>query len=122
MDWPHVRRATDNALVATLHMRPGSIAVVGRAVDDVARTAMGLLRRAVVEGYRNANTMAKEPALDPLRGRPEFRLIVMDLAFPFEPFARRETPPSNPERLPRILHGSELSCFWSRAWICNPGE
>ena len=30
----------------------------------------------------------KEANLAPLRGRPEFRLLMMDLAFPTEPFAR----------------------------------
>jgi hypothetical protein len=48
---------------------------------------MGWLRRAVGVGYRNANEVRIESALDPLRSRDDFRLIMMDLAFPAEPFA-----------------------------------
>jgi hypothetical protein len=32
----------------------------------------------------------EEDALDPLRGRPDFRLLSMGLAMPPEPFARRD--------------------------------
>jgi len=46
-----------------------------------AGKAIDLLRLAVAEGYRNADAMAKEIALDPLRGRPDFRLLMMDLVF-----------------------------------------
>ena len=49
--------------------------------------AMTLLRKAVAQGYRDTGTMAREPALDPLRNRPDFRLLMLDLAFPAEPFA-----------------------------------
>jgi hypothetical protein len=33
--------------------------------------------------------MAADTDLDPLRSRPEFRLLMMDLAMPAEPFACR---------------------------------
>jgi hypothetical protein len=48
---------------------------------------MGLLRRAVADGYRDADAIAREVALDPLRPRPDFRLLMLDLAFPDRPFA-----------------------------------
>jgi hypothetical protein len=51
-----------------------------RAVDD--------LRRAVALGYRNPAAYRREPALAPLRGRDDFRLLLLDLAFPADPFAR----------------------------------
>ena len=54
---------------------------------------MGWLRRAVGVGYRNANEVRIESALDPLRSRDDFRLIMMDLAFPAEPLARTEPIP-----------------------------
>jgi serine/threonine-protein kinase len=50
--------------------------------------AMGVLRRAVAGGYRNATWMHRDPDLDPLRARPDFRLLLMDLAMPADAFAR----------------------------------
>jgi hypothetical protein len=40
-------------------------------------------------GCRNAAKFRIEDALDPLRDRPEFRLLMMDLAFPARPFAEK---------------------------------
>jgi hypothetical protein len=48
---------------------------------------MALLKKAVAMGYRNPDALRAEPALDSLRGRPDFRLLLMDLAFPAEPIA-----------------------------------
>jgi hypothetical protein len=39
-------------------------------------------------GYRNPDAYRTEDALDPLRGRDDFRMLMMDLAMPAEPFAR----------------------------------
>ena len=52
-----------------------------------ADAAMALLHQAVAMGYRNADAFRTDDALDPLRGREDFRLLMMDLAFPAEPFA-----------------------------------
>jgi serine/threonine-protein kinase len=51
-----------------------------RAIDD--------LRRAAGMGYRSPAAYRYEPALEPLRGRADFRLLLLDLAFPADPFAR----------------------------------
>jgi hypothetical protein len=51
-----------------------------RAIDD--------LRRIAAMGYRNPAQYRYEPALAPLRGRDDFRLLLLDLAFPADPFAR----------------------------------
>jgi hypothetical protein len=40
--------------------------------------------------YRSPDIFRTEDALDPLRDRPDFRLLLMDLAMPAEAFARRE--------------------------------
>jgi serine/threonine protein kinase/tetratricopeptide (TPR) repeat protein len=53
-----------------------------------ADRAMDRLRRAVGEGYRDLGALRTEVALDPLRGRDDFKLLMMDLAFPAEPFVR----------------------------------
>jgi serine/threonine-protein kinase len=60
------------------------------AVDGAAEAdhGMSLLRQAVAEGYRNTDAIRKEAALDLLRGRDDFRLLIMDLAMPTEPFVR----------------------------------
>jgi serine/threonine-protein kinase len=54
-----------------------------------AERAMDVLRKVIATGYR-APALRTEAALDPLRDRPDFRLLMMDLAFPAEAFARRE--------------------------------
>ena len=53
-----------------------------------AEAAMGLLHKAVAMGYRDLALFRSEAALDPLRDRADFRLLMMDLAFPAEAFAR----------------------------------
>jgi hypothetical protein len=57
----------------------GGEAEAGKAVD--------LLRRAAAEGYRNAASVAREAAFDGLRGRDDFRLLMLDLAMPADAFA-----------------------------------
>ncbi len=49
---------------------------------------MQLLRDAYALGYRNLVAYRSDPGLDPLRDRPDFRLLMLDLAFPAQPFAR----------------------------------
>ena len=58
-------------------------------VESEADQAMELLREAVAKGFRDARTMKLEIALDPLRSRPDFQLLMMDLAFPARPFATK---------------------------------
>jgi hypothetical protein len=48
---------------------------------------MALLKKAVALGYRLEGAIRTEPALDSLRGRPDFRDLMMDLAMPAELFA-----------------------------------
>jgi hypothetical protein len=47
---------------------------------------MGMLRRAVAMGYRNPDAYQTEPALDPLRYRPDVRELMMELVFPTKRF------------------------------------
>jgi hypothetical protein len=48
---------------------------------------MELLTRSVEIGVRNTDGFRIETALDSLRHRPDFGLLMMDAAFPLEPFA-----------------------------------
>ena len=56
--------------------------------EEEARASIEWLRRAVAMGYRNGSELRVESALDPLRSRDDFRLLMMDLAMPFDPFDR----------------------------------
>jgi tetratricopeptide (TPR) repeat protein len=79
-------RACCHAGMAGLAGRPASSVSAVEGVDE-ADKAMVLLRQAVTLGYRNPSAYRTESALDSLRNRPDFRVLVMDLAFPAEPFA-----------------------------------
>jgi tetratricopeptide (TPR) repeat protein len=48
--------------------------------------AVQLLGQAFTSGYRNIPYIGTDRVLDPLRERPDFRLLMMDLAFPADPF------------------------------------
>ncbi len=52
--------------------------------------AVESLRRAVVAGWKGRDHMRADTDLDPVRSRPDFRLLMMDMAMPAEPFARGE--------------------------------
>jgi serine/threonine-protein kinase len=52
------------------------------------RRAMEMLHRAVAAGYRDVAWMRRDPDLDPLRSRADFQVLLLDLAFPADPFNR----------------------------------
>jgi hypothetical protein len=56
----------------------------------LANRAMELLRESVAKGYRNTDDCRTEDALNLVRGRPDFRLLIMDLENPDDPCARAE--------------------------------
>ena len=80
-------RACCYAGLAGLADRPGSgvSAEEGQAESDRAMIWVG---RAIDSGYRNPAAYRNETAFNTLRNRPEFRLLMMDLAVPADPFAR----------------------------------
>ena len=81
-----LERACCHATLASLAGRAGS-GVSAAEADDEAAKAIGSLRQLTALGYRNANRLQIEAALGPLRGREDFRLMMMDLAMPDEPLA-----------------------------------
>ncbi len=81
-----VRAGLRRATLAAAGGRDGSGPSTAEA-PSLADRAMDDLRRAAAMGYRNAALYRYEPALAPLRGREDFRLLLLDLAFPDEPFA-----------------------------------
>jgi hypothetical protein len=64
----------------------GSGVSAAEAVTE-ADAAMALLHRAVAMGYCSPGAFRTEEALDPLRSRDDFKLLMMDLAMPAEPVA-----------------------------------
>ena len=73
------------AMLSTLAGLPGSDVSASDGPRE-ADAAMALLRRAVSDGFR-VTILRVEPALDPLRDRPDFRALRMDVVFPADPFA-----------------------------------
>src|SRR5262249_14306327 len=56
--------------------------------ESLASQAVETLRRSFAAGYSNAENLRFDPDLDALRHRDDFRGLLLDLAFPAEPFAR----------------------------------
>ncbi len=81
--------ACARAAVSGLAGRPGSGVSVAEAASE-ADAAMALLHQAVAMGYRSLDAYRTADALEPLRDRDDFQLLMLDLAFPSEAFARRE--------------------------------
>jgi hypothetical protein len=79
-------RACCHAGLAGLAGRTGSGVSAAEAADH-ANKAMAVLRQAVAIGYRNADAYRTESALDSLRNRPDFHVLMMDLVMPTKPFA-----------------------------------
>jgi hypothetical protein len=65
---------------------PGSglTAGQGRAAADAA---MAALHQAVAAGWREPALAQVDPALAPIRPRPDYQLLMLDLKFPARPFA-----------------------------------
>jgi tetratricopeptide (TPR) repeat protein/tRNA A-37 threonylcarbamoyl transferase component Bud32 len=56
--------------------------------EALSNQAMALLHQAASLGYRNLGAYRSETALDALRTRDDFRLLLLDLSFPLDPIAR----------------------------------
>jgi eukaryotic-like serine/threonine-protein kinase len=85
--YDHYNVAITHSRLAGLGPRPGSglSAAEGQAE---ANQAMTWLRTAVDRGFRQLAAMRAAPELNPLRSRPDFQLLLMDLAMPEKPFAQ----------------------------------
>jgi tetratricopeptide (TPR) repeat protein len=56
--------------------------------DEWADQAVVELRRAIERGFRDIDYILHDPDFDSIRSRPDFQVLVLDLAFPGDPFAR----------------------------------
>jgi len=76
-------------LASLISTEPGELSPSRRA--EAARhldQAMAALHRAVQGGYRQVGLATRDPDLAPLRSRPDFQQLMLDLAFPTNPFAK----------------------------------
>jgi eukaryotic-like serine/threonine-protein kinase len=82
---------TGEAWFDTACARAALASLAGRAGSGVsaaeADAAMTLFRKAIEMGYSTVTIYRAEDVLDSLRSRDDFRLLLMDLAMPAEPFA-----------------------------------
>jgi hypothetical protein len=83
----HFNVAMIHAGLAGIATRPGSgvSAAQGQAEAD---RAMTWLRTAIDGGFRPPAQTWAESALNPLRSRLDFQVLMMDMAFPKDAFAR----------------------------------
>ena len=68
----------------TAERRPG----LSDARQSHFDAAVDLIRRSIAHGFLDYKELRGRKELDPLRSRPDFRLLMMDQAFPNDPFAR----------------------------------
>jgi hypothetical protein len=80
-------RVCAHAALAGLADQAGSGVSAAEAASK-AETEVARLHPAVAMGYRNADASPNADALDPLRDRDDFRLLLMVRAVPAEPFAK----------------------------------
>jgi tetratricopeptide (TPR) repeat protein len=85
-NWDTFLMACCHAGLAGLAGQPGSGVSATEGVDQAVK-AMALLRQVATLSFRNLAYFRTESALDPLRSRDDFRLLMMDVSFPVEPFA-----------------------------------
>ena len=72
--------------LASLAGRAGSANRASQWEGESA-VVMALLHKAAATGFRDVDAYRTDEALEPLRGREDFRRLMMDLTFPGHPFA-----------------------------------
>jgi serine/threonine-protein kinase len=74
------------SLLSGIAAQPGA----GLSADEIARfgaQAVSALRQAVAAGFQDVAFMRRDTDLDPLRTRPDFQMLLLDLGFPEMPLA-----------------------------------
>jgi hypothetical protein len=79
-------RARGHALLSAVLARTDSAGTPAEARGEADRS-MTLLRQAVESGYHDLVAMSTEDDFESLKPRTDFQALLMDLAFPAEPFA-----------------------------------
>jgi tetratricopeptide (TPR) repeat protein len=82
-------RPIDHYTLAYIYAQCSAMVGLGRAEQAaLADRGMSALRRAVEGGFADLSQLERDADLDPLRSRDDFRALLLDLAFPNDPFAR----------------------------------
>jgi tetratricopeptide (TPR) repeat protein len=77
----------DLACSHVLWSAAGREGAIGPAEREArTRRAIAVLRRAVMAGHADLMQVCRDPVLDPLRRRPDFEEMILDLSFPSDPF------------------------------------
>ena len=87
--WHWFNLACARATLAAVAARDGSVPSAAE-LPGLTDRAIDALRRAAATGYRDLAAYRYEPALAHLRDRDDFRVLLLDLAFPADPFVHRE--------------------------------
>jgi serine/threonine-protein kinase len=74
------------SLLSGIVAEPGS-GLPAAEVDRLGEQAVLALRQAVAAGFQDVAFMRKDTDLDPLRKRPDFQMLLLDLGFPAVPLA-----------------------------------
>jgi serine/threonine protein kinase/tetratricopeptide (TPR) repeat protein len=83
--WEWFETACCHAALCGLSGHDGAGVPAAEGQDEAAK-AIAALKRATTMGYREAHAWRTEAALSPLRSRDDFRVLLMDVAFPAKPF------------------------------------
>jgi eukaryotic-like serine/threonine-protein kinase len=83
-DYYNMARAQSLISGAAAEAGSGLSAAEVRAATEAAMTT---LHRAIAAGWQDFGLMRVDTELDPIRDRDDFRLLLMDLAMPVDPFA-----------------------------------
>jgi hypothetical protein len=81
-----VQYATDAELAGRIETKLDARQLASRRERLLGETIV-MLRESVADGFRDARRLRTEPALEPLRSRPEWKMILRDIEFPANPFA-----------------------------------
>jgi eukaryotic-like serine/threonine-protein kinase len=74
------------ALLSGIATKAGS-GLTAADSQTAADQAMASLERAVAAGWRDRNWLATDTDLDPIRSRPDFQTLLLDLGFPAKPLS-----------------------------------
>jgi hypothetical protein len=91
---PEAGPQTDRVHLERARLYSRCLALLGPGGADQAERrrlgdrAVAALRVAIASGFRDAESLGRDPDFDPIRRRADFRALLMDLAFPDDPLAR----------------------------------
>ena len=75
-------------VIALGHRGRTGVGAFDAEVSNLGEQAVLALRRAAAAGFRDLGFMRRDTDLDPLRGRADFQMLLLDVGFPKNPFGR----------------------------------